>query len=287
MRTQAALPIFLMTSLACSSSPKTEVDAGINASDSGVHPDASQLADSGQPTDAAEPDSGQAACPTLDGEVITLNTEDGQALEADLYTTGASGGPAVVLLHMIPPSNTRSNYPRAFIDALVQRGLTVINVDRRGAGGDPALARTAYTGPNGKWDAKAAIDYLTSHACALDPSRLAIVGASNGTTTAFDYAVYAAGEATAPSPAALVFLTGGGYTETNNQISSQRTVLDPLPLQFVFSTAERDWSAGFEAGAPATWSFEEYDPGAHGTRMLTTRSESVAAVADFLQSKLQ
>jgi pimeloyl-ACP methyl ester carboxylesterase len=288
MRTRLSLPTFLLL-CSCASSPKTADDAGNPTPDSGLAPmaDAGQVStDAGEVTDAAAPDAAQPTCPTIDGEVVQLTTQDGLTLEADLYTTGNPGAPAAVLLHMIPPSNTRSNYPQSFISALTDRGITVLNVDRRGAGGDPALARTAYTGPDGKWDAKAAIDFLLAHPCAPSSDRIALVGASNGTTTAFDYAVYAVGAPEAPAPAALVFLTGGTYTETNNQFTAQRAVLDSLPIQFVFSTAERAWSAGKQGSAATTWVFEEYAPGDHGTRMFNVQAPSITAVADFLQSKL-
>ena len=42
--------------------------------------------------------------------------------------------------------------------------------------------------------------------------RIAVVGASNGTTTALDFAVYASTDPKVPFPSALVFLTGGTYT---------------------------------------------------------------------------
>lgn len=255
--------------------------------DAGAPADAQPTPDAGVAPDAGPPDTGIAACPALDGEVVTFATEDGETLEGDLYTTGVAGGPAAVLLHMIPPFNDRSNYPAGFIEALTSRGITVLNVDRRGAGGSTGVANEAFTGPNGKFDAKGAVDFLRAHACAPDAAKIAIVGASNGTTTAFDYAVYAAGEASAPSPAALVFLTGGAYTETNNQVSAQRAVLDPLPILLVFSTAERAWSAGLMPNASDSWVFEEYEGGDHGTRMFTARSESVAEVAGFLQTALQ
>ncbi len=287
MRTRLSLPTFLLL-CSCAASPKAADDAGRPA-DTGpatVADSGPTATDAGSTQDAAAPDAAAPTCPTIDGEVVQLTTEDGLTLEADLYTTGNPGAPAAILLHMIPPSNTRSNYPASFISALTDRGITVLNVDRRGAGGDAALARTAYTGPDGKWDAKAGVDFLMGHACAPSSDKIALVGASNGTTTALDYAVYASGAADAPSPAALVFLTGGTYTETNNQFADQRAVLDALPIQFVFSTAERSWSAGKQSAAAASWTFEEYDPGDHGTRVFNVQAPSIAKVADFLQSNL-
>jgi pimeloyl-ACP methyl ester carboxylesterase len=284
MNARRALPITLCLLAACAGADLP--DAG-RAPDAGAPQDAGEAVDAGASGDAGGPaDAGDPSCPAVDGEVVQLTTEDGETLAADLYTSGQKGGRAVVLLHMIPPTNTRRNYPRAFIDALLERGISVLNVDRRGAGGSTGRAQEAYTGPNGKWDAKAAVDFLVAHPCAPDPGRIGVVGASNGTTTALDYAVYAAGAAGAVRPAALVFLTGGAYTETNTRVSAQRAVLEPLPIQLVFSTAERAWSAGLQGTAPSTWRFEEYDPGDHGTRMLTVRPEASALIGDFLQDAL-
>ena len=217
-----------------------------------------------------------AACAAPAGPV-SLTTADGVGLQADWYPAQSQGAPAVALFHMIPPSNDRGNYPRAFIDALTARGITVINVDRRGAGGSEGVAREAYEGPNGRLDVQAALEWLVTEApCPSDPARLGLVGASNGTTSVLDYV---AGAGARPV-AGAVFLTGGAYTE--NQIALAEAGLSALPLLFVFSTAERAWSAGFQAEAPAPWRFEELDPGAHGTRMFDTRPESMETVADFL-----
>jgi len=207
--------------------------------------------------------------------VVSLRTTDGVDLEADLYATGITAGPTAVLLHMIPPSNDRTNYPRAFIDAVTSRGVSVLNLDRR-------ASVDAYTGPAGKLDAQAAVEFLLEHPCAFDPSRITLVGASNGTTTAVDYTVFADAMPEPQSPAALVFLTGGTYTENQNPLADHRPLLEGLPIQFVFSTSERAWSAQFEAGAPGRWRFEEYADGAHGTGMFDAVPGSVDVVADFI-----
>ncbi|MEM9695813.1 MAG: hypothetical protein AAGA56_24935, partial [Myxococcota bacterium] len=82
-------------------------------------------------------------CPRLRQARVELTTDDDQILAADLTTVGKRGAPGVILLHMIPPANDRSNYSASFIQALASRGLNVLNVDRRGAGessGDPKRA---------------------------------------------------------------------------------------------------------------------------------------------------
>jgi pimeloyl-ACP methyl ester carboxylesterase len=213
--------------------------------------------------------------------VVKLVTSDGIALEAELTTTGRPAGPAVILLHMIPPTNNRTNYATSIVSALVAKGISVLNVDRRGAGGSEGVAKDAYLGPKGALDAKAAVDFLGAHACAFDRARIGIVGASNGTTTAVDYAVSAA-----VAPRALVFLTGGTYTEAQTKISSQRAKLDPIPILFVYSSAESAWSAGFATAPSAKWAFKEYANGDHGTRIFTAAPASIDDVSAFLATNL-
>ena len=82
--------------------------------------------------------------------------------------------------------------------------------------------------------------------------------------------------------AGLVFLTGGGYTETQNRIADNRMVLDALPILFVYSTAEAGWSVGFETGAASGWQFNEYPGGDHGTSMFGAVPMSVTDVADWI-----
>jgi alpha-beta hydrolase superfamily lysophospholipase len=220
-----------------------------------------------------------------DPEVVSLTTDDGLALAADFYGSGVPGGAAVVLLHMIPP-NDRSNYERPFIDRLVDRDLAVLNVDRRGAGDSEGDGMDAYLGDSGWLDAKAAFLFLGSHACAFDATRIAIVGASNGSTTALDFAIRSADDAAVGEPAALVFLTAGTYTENQHAIADYRPLLDPLPILFVYSTAERDFSVAFEPTAPSTWQFLEYEMGAHGTQMFAAVPASMDDVANFLDTAL-
>src|SRR3712207_3219191 len=70
-------------------------------------------------------------CDGAESGVITLETRDGLSLEADWLPPPSCGAPGVVLLHMIPPSNDRTNWPRSFRRALNEAGFGVISVDRR------------------------------------------------------------------------------------------------------------------------------------------------------------
>ncbi|MCB9731748.1 MAG: hypothetical protein H6745_03825 [Deltaproteobacteria bacterium] len=237
-------------------------------------------------TAAADTDAAAIGCGEPE-RAVTFTTSDGVRLAADWRPAAAPGAPAVVLLHMVPPANDRANYPAAFRELLAAKGLAVLNVDRRGAGDSEGSATAAYTGPDGKRDVEAAVAFLAASGCPTDAARTGLVGASNGSTSVLDYTVAAAaGAVTGPVPAAIVFLTGGSYTENQNAVADHRAVLDAIPIRFVFSTAERAWSAAFAANAPAAWVFDEYDPGDHGTRMFAARPEAMTAVADFLAATL-
>jgi pimeloyl-ACP methyl ester carboxylesterase len=246
-------------------------DAHIGAADRGEH-------DGGLAPDASM----QSLCVRGAPRVVEVPTADGLRLVGDWYARDGVGR-AVILLHMIPPHHDRGNYSAEVITALTERGFAVLNLDRRGGGDSPGTARDAYEGPKGLLDAKAAIDFLRQTGC-VDMDHVAWVGASNGTTTVLDYAVAASRDDALTVPAAMVYLTGGAYTENQNRIADHRAALDQISTRFVFSTDERAWSAGFDDNAPDGWSFMEYDPGGHGTIMFGTRPESITHFAEYLDN---
>lgn len=215
---------------------------------------------------------------------VALETDDGVRLIADFDTPAAIGDTAVILLHMIPP-NTKANYPKSFRDELTKRGHVVISVNRRGAPGSDGVAEEAYTGPKGKLDAKAGYDTLFGACSGL--KRYAVVGASNGTTTALDFTLFAAGDAGVRAPTALVFLSGGPYTESQNKIADNLEALASIPNFLAYPPGEAEWNDGIAALKPAGWTFHEYQPGAHGTHLFESNPEVPGEVADFLDARLK
>jgi pimeloyl-ACP methyl ester carboxylesterase len=197
--------------------------------------------------------------------VITLTTRDEVQLEADYYPQPSQDAPGIVLLHMVPPSNDRSNWPIPFRMALYDAGFSVLVVDRRGAGGSGGEATDAYEGPKGKNDVEACALRLADDGY----GDLYLLGASNGTTSMLDYTVWAPGEAL-PVPLGLGFMTGGTYTENQNEVSE---LPEALPAVFTYSTEERAWSADQQALGRAAWVFHEYADGDHGTRMFEAAPE--------------
>jgi pimeloyl-ACP methyl ester carboxylesterase len=224
------------------------------------------------------------ATPTIDGcamvpvggEVLSLTTSDGVTLEADRYA-GMTGKPGFVLLHMIPPSNTRVDWPIDFIDKLTCEGWSVIAIDRRGAGGSDGTPEDSYIGPGGALDVQAAVEALSE----IGAEGIVAIGASNGTTSVLDYTVHAQVEGL-PEVIAAGFMTGGGYTEAQNAMSA----MGNIPSVFTFSTAERDWSVGQEPLDPGTWAFEEYADGTHGTQMFDSNPSVKKDLRNFFLNVL-
>jgi pimeloyl-ACP methyl ester carboxylesterase len=191
--------------------------------------------------------------------VVELETSDGLTLAADCLPAPTCGAPALVLLHMIPPTWDRSSWPQDFRQRLVDAGLTVLVLDRRGAGASEGDPQDAYEGPDGWRDVEAAAVRLRADGW----GDLSILGASNGTTSLLDYTVWAPAQ-DLPEPVSVGFMTGGAYTENQHPMSA----LPPIPAIFTYSTEERAWSEAQRALDPGDWIFHEYPEGDHGTRMF-------------------
>ena len=199
---------------------------------------------------------------TPDGGVIELTTSDDVTLVADYYPADQAGAPAVILLHMIPPSWDRTSWPLDFIEMLSEQGWTVLVPDRRGAGDSGGTATNAYSGPKGKYDAEACVKRLVDDGY----GPIAVIGASNGTTTALDYTIWSQTDETdLPTPSALGFMTGGSYTEAQNSMSD----LGDIPSIFTYSTEERSWSVNQQALPRNTWVFKEYEEAPTARRCST------------------
>lgn len=220
-------------------------------------------------------DTGSAPPPGV--EVVTLSTRDEVALVGDLYA-GPADAPAVLLLHMTPSGGwNRTDWPGDFLQLLVDRGWWVLALDRRGAGESGGVAQDAYEGDAGRYDVEAAALLLRERGA----GELAVIGASNGTTSMIDYAAWAGGEGL-PVPVALGFMTGGAYTENQTAMES----VPPVPAVYTYSTAERAWSVDQQALDPGSWSFLEYADGDHGTKMFDAAPEVRTDLEDFLAAVL-
>jgi len=288
---QLCVLLVACTTLACGSNANTAPAGEDGGPSSGAESSGAAETSSGEQTPDPEtgPDSGPepkpkfdtgAASPTVcagDPQVVTFATADGVTLEADFVPSGQATGKSAVLLHMIPPSNDRSNYPDSFIGALTGAGYSVLNVDRRGAGGSGGDATAAYEGPAGKEDALAAVAWLGESDCALDASEVVLAGASNGTTTALDYTI-----ASKTPPRALVFLSPGAYTENQNTVAEHSALLSGLPVFLGYPDSERRWPEAVRGVAGEGWVLRQYDGGSHGSRLFTSSKTVSADILGFL-----
>ena len=209
------------------------------------------------------------------GDIVHLETRDAVALVADDYPS-AQKGPAVVLLHMIPPHHDRKSWPVDFIESLSAAGYAVIVPDRRGSGDSKGTPEDAYKGEKGRYDVEAVVKHLKIAGF----TKLVVIGASNGTTSALDYAAWAPANDLPPVDA-LGFMTGGGYTESQNSLDK----VARIPAIFTFSTKERDWSVAQKA-VNGDWTYKEYKGGAHGTKMFGPKPEVASDILAFLKAEL-
>ncbi len=218
-------------------------------------------------------------CAAVEPKVVNLTTRDDVSLVGDLYINSGVGSdrPGFVLLHMIPPNYDRTGWIRSFVDRLTIRCWNVIAIDRRGAGESGGTAADAYTGEYGRYDVEAAVKRLQG----LGLGKLALIGASNGTTSMIDYAVWAEGEGL-PAVTAMGFMTGGTYTESQTAMED----VPKVPAIFTYSTAERAWSVDQQPLDPGTWSFKEYAEGDHGTKMFAAAPEVEDDLENFFGGAL-
>jgi pimeloyl-ACP methyl ester carboxylesterase len=221
---------------------------------------------------------GAAPAREVAGERVELTTRDDVSIVADVWLTGEVSAPGVVLLHMTPRGPwTRADWPDAFVESLHAQGVSVIRIDRRGAGESGGDATDAFEGETGRYDVEAAVKYLASNGL----GKLAVVGASNGSTSLVDYAVWAEGESL-PVVAAMAFMSPGSYTENQTAFAD----VPQVPALFQYPSNEAAWPETQQATAPESWTFTEYAGTAHGTQLFADNDATAVELQAFLVDAL-
>jgi pimeloyl-ACP methyl ester carboxylesterase len=229
--------------------------------------------DSPQDTDDTDDTADVQGCDIDGRREVSLKTRDEVTLAADHYPA-EPGRPGLVLLHMHPGNNDRSNWPCDFVEALAAQDWAVIVPDRRGTGGSGGEVNDAFEGEFGRYDVEAAVELLVQE----QVGDLAILGASNGTTSQVDYLVWAPGEGL-PQAVATGFMSGGGYTE--NQTDMADVAALGIPAVFTYPPSESTWAEAQAARAVPGWEFFEYSGGDHGTRMFAAAPEVADDLVNF------
>ncbi len=126
---------------------------------------------------------------------------------------------------------------------------------------------------------EAAVGFLASadRKCPVDMAKIALVGASNGTTSVLDYTL--AHDSGLPDPVAVTWMSPGAYTEAQHPIADHRDTLDGVPIQWLYPDNE-PYSEAFINGAPADWEFTERGS-VHGTQMFDEGELESATVTDM------
>lgn len=229
---------------------------------------------------ASSSDPSEATCGASE-IVVDVETSDGVTLEADYHPAGEADAGALVLLHMHPADNDRSGYGPVVRQTLRDAGWSVLNLDRRGAGGSGGQAVDAYQGEGGRLDVEGAVRFLVDpeRVCAVDSARIALIAASNGTTSALDYA--SAHDPALPAAAGQVWLSPGEYTEAQHAVGEHIDALGPM--LWLYPSSE-PWSEVWRSAPPEGWDFERIGD-QHGTSMFEEeplRSEALLAITGWL-----
>jgi alpha-beta hydrolase superfamily lysophospholipase len=218
-------------------------------------------------------------------ERVTFQTEDGVTIVGHFYA-GPAGGPAALLLHMMPA--TKESWA-GLADKLVAAGFSVLAIDERGHG-------ESITGPGGKrldyilfsereqqakrLDVEAAADWLMRRSN-TGRSRLVVCGASIGANLAIAYA------AEHPeTPAAVALSPGLDY----RGVTTLDKVRKMRPEQGLFLAASEEDERSFVcdrklAEAKPDAVVKEYRGAGHGTAMFDPQLELMDEIVAWLAGR--
>jgi len=212
-------------------------------------------------------------------ENVRFTTSDGVVITGTLFPAGANA-PTVLCLHQ-----WRSD--RASFDELARKlqaaGYTVLTIDMRGYGGSTKTVdgKPVRTDRKAQPDVTAAISFLRAHK-SVDANRIAIIGASYGSSNAIQYA---ARDAAIKS---VVLLSPGlNYfnelpTEDAVKIWGSRPMLAVASSEDVRSVETLQAYSSIASRVQV----QQYDNAGHGTDILRAGVGLDALILDFLKKNL-
>lgn len=216
---------------------------------------------------------------------VEITTSDGVRI-AGLFYAGCAGGPAALLLHMMPA--VKESWTD-FAERLVASGFAVLAIDLRGHG----ESRETVAGERLDYklfededhqakikDVEAAAAWLAERCAPL--RRLVVIGASIGANLAI---AYAADHHDVPAAAALS--PGLDYRGVTTPDKVRR--FRPDQSLFLAASSEDELSFSTDrqlAGIKPDATVKEYDGAGHGTTMFETRPELLPELAGWLKEKV-
>jgi len=215
---------------------------------------------------------------------VEFTTRDGVRIAGILYH-GHPGGPAALLLHMMPAAKESWD---EFAGLLLGAGFTVLAIDLRGHGESRRAAdgrRLDYELFDDRdhmdkiHDVEAAADWLREEGFAAD--RLAVVGASIGANLAIAYAA-----AHPEVPAAAALSPGLDYRGVTTPDKVSRLAAD----QSLFLAASSEDELSFRTDRELVRLkpdavVREYVNAGHGTGMFAARPDLMAELVGWLSEK--
>ncbi|MBW2969691.1 alpha/beta fold hydrolase [Candidatus Woesearchaeota archaeon] len=202
----------------------------------------------------------------------TATTQDGQTISYQLYE-GTPGGPAVILLHML--RRTRADWD-SVAKWLQKNGFTVIAYDARGHGQS-----------TGDWQTFKEEDFqkMTNDITAIksvleskgtDVKRIAIIGASIGANTAYNYAVQ-------DPDIKTVILLSPGLDYRGVTIDTTRLNRPFLVVASNDDTESAKAAEEFKKNKQAT--IKMYEDAGHGTNMFQ-KNDLAPTILNWIRGKV-
>jgi len=215
---------------------------------------------------------------------VMINSPDGLKIVGTLFSADKPNSPAVLLLHQW--QSDRHSYDD-FAKQMQRKGFAVLSIDGRGFGESTRAADGMNVPPDRTdtavkamlGDVGVAFDFLLTQKN-VDPARVAIVGASYGSSLALIYA------ADNPKVKAVVLLSPGLNYFGNMQTEPGVKKYGDRPLLLVAANDDTESADSVNklktAGANAKYEAKIYDKGGHGTGLLTAGVGLEGQLAEFL-----